>query len=89
MAYGGALASGQVLNGPRDHFSLGLVIVVAVVGELVGSLLGSLLGYSLGRFGGRPFVDKLDGICCSPIATSIASRRSSRDAVTPSSSSDA
>ncbi len=31
MAYGGALASGQILTGPKDHFSLGLVIVIAVV----------------------------------------------------------
>ena len=55
MAYGGALASGHVLTGPRDHLSLGLVIVVAAVGELVGSLFG----YGLGRFGGRPLVDKV------------------------------
>ena len=55
MAYGGALASGQVLTGPRDHLSLGLVVVVAVVGELVGSFFG----YGLGRFGGRPLVDKV------------------------------
>ena len=54
MAYGGALASGQILTGPKDHFSLGLVILIAVVGELVGSLFG----YGLGRFGGRPFIDK-------------------------------
>lgn len=55
MAYGGALASGQVLSGPKDHLTLGLVIVVAVAGELVGSLFG----YALGRFGGRPLVDKV------------------------------
>jgi membrane protein DedA with SNARE-associated domain len=55
MAYGGALASGQVLRGPHDHFSLALVIVVAVVGEIVGSLCG----YALGRFGGRPLVDRI------------------------------
>lgn len=54
MAYGGALASGQILTGPKDHFSLGLVILIAVLGELVGSLFG----YALGRFGGRPFIDK-------------------------------
>ena len=54
MAYGGALASGQVLAGPKDHFSLPVVIVVAVIGEVVGSLFG----YALGRFGGRPFIDK-------------------------------
>jgi membrane protein DedA with SNARE-associated domain len=55
MAYGGALASGQVLRGPHDHFSLGLVIVVAIAGEMVGSVAG----YSLGRFGGRPLVDRV------------------------------
>jgi len=55
MAYGGALASGQVLTGPRDHLSLGLVIGVAAIGELVGSLFG----YGLGRFGGRPFVNQV------------------------------
>ena len=54
MAFGGALASGQVLRSSHDHFSLGLVIVVAVAGELVGGLLG----YGLGRFGGRPLLDK-------------------------------
>jgi len=50
MAYGGALASGQVLTSSRDHLSLGLVILVAVAGEVVGSIFG----YGLGRFGGRP-----------------------------------
>ena len=52
MAYGGALASGQVIAG--RHFTLPAVIVVVVVGELVGSILG----YALGRFGGRPLVDR-------------------------------
>jgi membrane protein DedA with SNARE-associated domain len=54
MGFGGALASGQVLSGSRDHFSLALVIVVAVLGEIVGGLLG----YALGRFGGRPLLDR-------------------------------
>jgi membrane protein DedA with SNARE-associated domain len=54
MAYGGALASGQVLRSSHDHFSLGVVIVVAILGELVGSLGG----YALGRFGGRALVDR-------------------------------
>ncbi len=54
MVYGGALASGQVLSG-REHFELGLVILIALLGELVGSLAG----YGLGRFGGRPLVDKV------------------------------
>jgi len=54
MVYGGALASGQVLRSPHDHFSLGVVIVVAIVGEVVGSLGG----YVLGRFGGRAIVDR-------------------------------
>jgi len=31
MAYGGALASGQVLRGPHDHFSLALVILVVLL----------------------------------------------------------
>jgi len=55
MAYGGALASGLVLSTGHHHFTLGLVILVAVCGELVGSLCG----YALGRFGGRPLVDKV------------------------------
>lgn len=56
MAYGGALASGQVLaSGSHSHFSLVLVIVVAVIGEMVGSIFG----YALGRLGGRPLVDKV------------------------------
>lgn len=55
MAYGGALASGQVLTGAHDRFSLGLVILVALAGEVVGAAAG----YSLGRFGGRPVVDRV------------------------------
>lgn len=55
MAFGGALASGQVLTGAHDHFSLGLVILVAVAGELVGGLAG----YCFGRIGGRPLVDRV------------------------------
>lgn len=55
MAFGGALASGQVLTTSKDHFTLGLVILVVVLGELAGSLLG----YALGRFGGRPLIDKI------------------------------
>jgi membrane protein DedA with SNARE-associated domain len=55
MAFGGALASGQVLTNPPAHFALGLVILVAVLGELVGGLLG----YSFGRTGGRPLVNRL------------------------------
>ncbi len=54
MAYGGALASGQVLHSSHDHFSLGAVILVAVLGEVTGAIAG----YCLGRFGGRPFVDR-------------------------------
>jgi membrane protein DedA with SNARE-associated domain len=53
MAYGGALASGQI--GPHHHFTLALVIIIALAGEMVGSLLG----YGFGRFGGRPLVDKV------------------------------
>jgi membrane protein DedA with SNARE-associated domain len=55
MAYGGALASGQVLSSSSTHFSLAVVIIVAVLGELTGSLLG----YAFGRFGGRALVDKV------------------------------
>lgn len=54
MVYGGALASGQVLSHSNHHFTLAVVIIVAVAGEVVGSLFG----YALGRFGGRPFIDK-------------------------------
>lgn len=53
IGYGGALASGQI-TGVDHHFSLALVIVVAVAGELVGSLAG----YAIGYFGGRPLVDR-------------------------------
>lgn len=55
MAYAGAVAGGGVLLTAHHHFSLGAVIVVAVVGEIVG---GSL-GYCLGRFGGRVLVDRV------------------------------
>lgn len=55
MAYAGALASGLVLAGTHHHFTLAVVILVAVAGELVGSLFG----YALGRFGGRPLVDRI------------------------------
>src|SRR4051812_36524023 len=55
IAYGGALASGQLLTSSHDHLQLGLVILVATVGELCGSLVG----YSVGSFGGRPLVDRL------------------------------
>lgn len=54
MAYGGALTSGQVLERAHDHLSLGVVIVVAILGEMVGSVAG----YALGRFGGRALVDR-------------------------------
>jgi membrane protein DedA with SNARE-associated domain len=54
IGYGGALASGQ-LTGHHDHLVLGLVIVVAAVGEIAGSLLG----YGIGRYGGRPLVDRV------------------------------
>jgi membrane protein DedA with SNARE-associated domain len=54
MAYGGALASGQVLHSGHDHFSLSFVIVIAILGEMVGSACG----YALGRFGGRRVIDR-------------------------------
>jgi membrane protein DedA with SNARE-associated domain len=54
IGYAGALASGQ-LTGHHDHLSLGLVIVVAALGEIAGSTVG----YSIGRFGGRPLVDRV------------------------------
>lgn len=53
-AYGGALASGQLLTA-HHHLDLVLVVVVAVAGELGGSTAG----YAIGRFGGRPLVDRL------------------------------
>jgi membrane protein DedA with SNARE-associated domain len=52
--YAGALASGQ-LTSAHDHLDLGIVILMAVLGELVGSTAG----YLVGRFGGRPLVDAL------------------------------
>lgn len=55
IAYGGVLASGAVTNPGDHHFSLALVIVVAVLGEL----LGSSAGYALGYFGGRTLVDRV------------------------------
>jgi membrane protein DedA with SNARE-associated domain len=54
IGYGGALASGQ-LTGHHDHLLLGLVIVVAALGEIVGSSVG----YAIGRFGGRPLVNRV------------------------------
>src|SRR6185437_9769776 len=39
----------------HDHLQLGLVIVVAILGEVAGSTAG----YLIGRFGGRPLVDKV------------------------------
>ena len=52
--YAGALASGQLITS-HHHLSLGVVIVVAVVGEV----LGSTAGYLVGRFGGRALVDRV------------------------------
>jgi membrane protein DedA with SNARE-associated domain len=55
IGYAGALASGQLTSsGSEHHLSLGLVIVVATLGEVAGSLAG----YAIGYFGGRPLVDK-------------------------------
>ena len=54
IAYGGALASGQVLTDTSHHFSLWAVILVAVVGEVCGSAVG----YAIGYYGGRPLVDR-------------------------------
>lgn len=54
IGYAGALASGQ-LTVSHHHMTLGLVIVVATVGELVGSAAG----YAVGRYGGRPLVDRV------------------------------
>ncbi len=53
IGYGGALASGQI-TGVHHHFSLALVIVIAVAGEVVGSFAG----YAIGYYGGRPVVDR-------------------------------
>lgn len=55
IGYGGALASGQLATTGKDHLSLALVIVVALLGELVGSSIG----YAIGLFGGRPLVDRV------------------------------
>jgi len=55
MGYAGALASGQLTARGDPHLQLGLVIVVAILGDTVGSVAG----YSIGRFGGRPLVDRL------------------------------
>ncbi|MGH9089470.1 MAG: DedA family protein [Acidimicrobiales bacterium] len=54
IAYGGALASGQLLS-THHHMDLVLVIVVATAGEL----FGSTIGYAIGRFGGRALADRL------------------------------
>ncbi len=53
IAYGGALASGQI--GGQVHLDLAAVILVALAGELVGSAAG----YAVGFVGGRPLVDRL------------------------------
>jgi membrane protein DedA with SNARE-associated domain len=54
IAYGGALASGQLTTTGHDHLSLPLVILVAALGEIVGSSIG----YAIGYYGGRPLVDR-------------------------------
>ncbi len=56
IAFAGALASGQVVatDGHHDHFSLAVVIIVAIAGEIVGSIAG----YAIGLYGGRPLVDR-------------------------------
>jgi membrane protein DedA with SNARE-associated domain len=54
---GGALASGQIANGPHAHFHLSLVAVILVA--VVGEVTGSLAGYLVGRYGGRPLVDRV------------------------------
>jgi membrane protein DedA with SNARE-associated domain len=48
LGYAGYLAS-------TGRLEVGVVIVIAVIGEL----LGSFVGWSIGRFGGRPLVTKL------------------------------
>jgi membrane protein DedA with SNARE-associated domain len=53
IAYGGALASGQL--GGHEHLHLLPVILVALAGELVGSSVG----YAVGMLGGRPLVDRV------------------------------
>jgi membrane protein DedA with SNARE-associated domain len=52
IVIGGGLASGQIGHHPLN---LGLVILVATVGEVVGSFAGYLVGLR----GGRPLVDRL------------------------------
>jgi membrane protein DedA with SNARE-associated domain len=54
LGLGGALASGATIAGTKGDLSLGLVIVVGIL----GSIVGSLLAYVVGRVGGRPFVDR-------------------------------
>jgi len=55
ITFAGALASGEVVaTGHHDHFSLAVVILVAIAGELAGSFAG----YAIGYFGGRPLVDR-------------------------------
>jgi membrane protein DedA with SNARE-associated domain len=54
LIYGGVLASGQVPH-EGTPLQLGIVILVAVLGEL----LGSAAGYSIGRYGGRTLVDRV------------------------------
>jgi len=55
IAYGGALASGQLTVSAHDHLNLVLVILVALAGEVIGSSAG----YAIGYFGGRPLVDRV------------------------------
>ncbi|HXX89279.1 MAG TPA: DedA family protein [Acidimicrobiales bacterium] len=54
LGLGGALASGALLPGSKVHLNLGVVILIAIVGELIGSMLA----YLVGRTGGRALVDR-------------------------------
>jgi membrane protein DedA with SNARE-associated domain len=55
IGYAGVLASGQIVTGRHDHLQLGLVVLVATLGEV----MGSTVGYAIGHFGGRSFIDRV------------------------------
>jgi membrane protein DedA with SNARE-associated domain len=60
MVYGGALASGALVNevDVLGHATTGFSAFVAVVlAGTLGYLLGSIAGWAIGRYGGRPLLE--------------------------------